>query len=103
MLCILFILFDSLIQVNNFDNLDTQIKCAEIIDPKIVDLVRGKNLIYKDKKMVHLAKYNISHRESEYEDPQEEYCGLQIFNFNGGVALGGTFDHIHNGHKLLLS
>lgn len=62
-----------MIETNNFDNLDTQIKKAEIIDPKIVDLVRGKNLIYKDKKMVHLAKYHNSYRESDYEDPQEEY------------------------------
>ncbi len=81
-----------MIQVNNFDNLDTQIKCAEIIDPKIVDLVRGKNLIYKDKKMVHLAKYNISHRESEYEDPQEEYESDENENYHNEDHDGEEYD-----------
>ncbi|TNV77819.1 hypothetical protein FGO68_gene2445 [Halteria grandinella] len=45
-------------------------------------------------------------RANFFEEPLEKESSgdLKLFAFDkGGIAMGGTFDHLHNGHKLLLS
>ncbi len=41
-------------------------------------------------------------RSDFFEEPLETHQDMQLFKYHG-VCLGGTFDHMHLGHKLLLT
>ena len=41
-------------------------------------------------------------RTNFFEDPIENVQNLEFFKYKA-VCLGGTFDHMHLGHKLLLT
>ena len=41
-------------------------------------------------------------RSDFFEEPMEAHSDMKLFKYNG-VCLGGTFDHMHLGHKLLLT
>ena len=72
-------------------------------------LFTGENSLFIKENVLHYKKhipFQISHAESpEYEDEEDsEVDGLHVDRNKYEVtALGGTFDHIHDGHKILLT
>ncbi|SCV02428.1 LAME_0H00320g1_1 [Lachancea meyersii CBS 8951] len=63
-----------------------------------VELPSLANYNYKKLKKVDLTSKNTSANERLYLDTEQHDLGLYSVS-----ALGGTFDHLHDGHKILLS